>query len=243
ATDSGAVRAVLERLKGCEVLIGEASSCTDTMTAFELAGYRDLSEEFGAKLIDLNKDEIILKRIPRPVCFDRIPIAKSVLDSEFVIDIAKLKTHASATVSLCMKNLFGTVVPRSNRIIMHSMVSQAVCDILQVVKPQLNIIEGIIGNQMDEVHSSPVHSKIMVGGPDLLSVDLVGCRCMGIEPDDVRHLRIARRIFGERDVRTVGERVEDVKKNYKRSRLASTMVRYALESVRGAVYRGMRRLV
>ena len=236
-TDVNVVRAILEKLKDCEVVIGEGSG-VNTFEAFRANGYFELSEEFGAKLVDLNKDQIVIKKIPKPIRFKKLPFAKTVLDCEYIIDVAKLKTHSLAGVTLCLKNLFGTVVPRRNRVIVHPFISKAICDIAQIAKPQLNIVDGIVGNQLDEVRSNPISSEIVVGGYDALSADLVACKCMGIDPEEIEHLSLAQTFFGKREIEVLGEKIEDVKRNYRRGKLITTMLRYAGERVLGLVYKG-----
>lgn len=225
-TDVNVIRAILEKLKNCEVTIGEGSGA-NTFEAFKANGYFELSEEFGAKLVDLNNDEAVVKKIPAPVRFRQLSFAKAVLNSEYVIDVAKLKTHSFATVTLCLKNLFGTITPRKNRVMVHPFINKAICDIAQVVKPQLNIVDGIVGNQLDEVRSNPVNSNIVIGGYDALSVDLVACQCMGIDPGEVGHLNLAQAIFGEREINVLGEKIENVKKQYRRGKFITNIIRYA----------------
>jgi uncharacterized protein (DUF362 family) len=238
-TDVNVVRAILERLKRCEVTIAEGSS-VDTLQAFESNGYVELAEEFDANLVDLNRDEVVIKKVPKPICFRKLPIAKAVLESEFLINVAKLKIHKIAIVTLCLKNLFGCVPGRDNKLVIHPSINKAICDIAQVIRPDFNVVDGIVGNQTDEAISSPVHSGIVVGGYDALSVDLVGSECMGVYPEEVEHLTIAKKLFGERKIKVIGEKIEDVKKIYDRKTLLKTRLRYAEEKILSKVLRGIK---
>lgn len=234
-TDVNVVRAILERLNDCDVTIGECS-CQDTEYSFEVNGYYDL-EDFDVKLKDMNKDIIVWKRIPKPFKYKKLPFAKTALDCEYLINVSKLKVHALTTITLSLKNLFGTVPKRRNRVKIHPFISKAICDIIQVIKSNFNVIDGIVGNQYDEVISNPVNSGIVIGGYDALSVDLVGCECMGISPGEVEHLRLAQQLLGSRDINVIGERIDDVKKVYKRKRLPRTTLRYTKERAMGYLYR------
>lgn len=235
-TDVNVVRAILERLKNCETIIGEGS-VSNTIKAFEVNGYVEVAKEFNAKLVDLNKDEIVRKKVAKPFRFKELPFAKTVFECDYLINVAKLKTHSLSLVTLCLKNLFGTVVPRRNRVIVHPSINKAICDIAQVVYPDFNVIDGIMGNQLDEVISNPVNSGIVIGGYDALAVDLVACLCMDIDPAQVEHLRLAQKLFGKRKIKLIGERIEDVRKEYEVGSLFATKIRYAGERMLSYFYR------
>jgi len=235
-TDVNVVRAILERLKNCKIIIGEGS-VSDTIRAFEVNGYSEVAKEFNARLVDLNKDEIVRKKISKSFRFKELPFAKTVFECDYLINVAKLKTHSLSLVTLCLKNLFGTVVPRRNRVIVHPSINKGICDIAQIVHPDFNFIDGIIGNQLDEVISDPVNSGIIIGGDDALAVDLVASLCMGIDPSQVKHLILAQKLFGKREIEVIGEKIEDVVKQYKVGSLFATKVRYASEKILGYVFR------
>jgi uncharacterized protein (DUF362 family) len=228
SSNTWVLRAILERLDNCEVSIGDAGANTEK--AFELKGYRKLSKEFNVKLVDLNKDTIVYKEVENPYYKKIIPIARSVLDAEYLIDVAKLKTHGLAKVTLCIKNLFGCVPTRKNRVMIHPFINKAIVDIMRIVKPDFNIVEGIIGNECDEVIANPVNSGIIIGGYDTLSVDFIGCKCMGIRPESVEHLRLAQELYGKREIRIIGNAsIDDVMKPYKTEVGLFTKLRYLFE--------------
>lgn len=236
-TDAQIVRAVLERLEDCEITIGEGGSEGNMMDAFEDLGYAELAREFKAKLVDLNKDEAVRVKIPRPVYAAEIPLAKTALEAEYVVNASKLKIHSLATVTLSLKNLFGCVPGRRNKLLFHPFINEAICDFAQVLRSDFNIIDGIVGNEADEVASHPVHSGIVVGGFDALSVDFVGSACMGVNPETVPHLKKASELFGKPSLKIVGERIECVAKAYDTRRRFSTRVRYAGEKMMSIVLR------
>lgn len=225
--DIGIIKAVLESLKDCDITIGDCGGNIEY--AFKNLGYYDLQKDFNFKLLDLNKDEIVYKDIPKPYVFKKIPIAKTVLDSEYIINVSKLKIHSLAKVTLSIKNMFGCVPTRLNRIRIHPHINRALLDIMQVVKSDFNIIDGIYGNQGDEVVSNPVHSSILIGGYDMIGCDTIGSKCMGVNPDDVEYLRLARELFGEREIEVIGKNIEDVKKEYSKDLMWSTRMRYRFE--------------
>ncbi len=230
-TDVQVVRAVMERLEGCEVVIGEGGSSGDMMQTFEDLGYAGLAREFGAKLVDLNNDEVVKVKVPRPVHAAEIPLARTAVEAEYVVNASKLKIHSLATVTLSLKNLFGCVPGRRNKLLFHPFINDAICDFAQVLRSDFNIIDGIVGNEIDEVASNPVHSGIVVGGFDALAVDFVGSTCMGVNPETVPHLKTASSLFGKPSFKIVGSRTEDAAKVYDKRRMLKTRVRYLGEKM------------
>ncbi|MBI3091767.1 MAG: DUF362 domain-containing protein [Candidatus Tectomicrobia bacterium] len=207
-TDLGVCRAIFERLEDCRVTLGDAGG--DTKASLRRNGYTKLCREFGVETVDLNDDEIVWLEVPRPVVYERVPFSRRVLEAEVRIDVAKLKLHSSAQVTLTLKNWFGCVPTYRERSKIHPRISRAIVDLVQVAPPHLCLIDGIIGNNFNEVTPSPIHVGIMIGGRDALAVDIVGTQCMGINPDDIVQLTEARRILGERTIAIDGPAIEEV---------------------------------
>lgn len=239
-TDVKVVRAILEKLKNCDVTIGDGG-VGDTMGALKDNGYFELANEFGTRVVDLNKDAVIYKKIPKPVYAKELPFAKSALECDYLINVAKLKIHSLATVTLCLKNLFGAIPSRRHKLPLHPFINRAICDFVQVLRSDLNIIDGIVGNETDEVASHPVKSGIIIGGYNPIAVDFVGAKCMGVKPEEVEHLRIAQEIFGKPSIKVIGTQIEEVRKEYKKERQLSTSIRYAGERVMGFFLSKMQR--
>lgn len=179
-TDVNVCKAIIERLENCDVTIGEGGINTDE--SFKKFGYNKLAKEFNAKIVNLNNDEIIKAEVKNHLQFKKIPYANSVLESDYVIDVAKLKIHSLAQVTLSMKNMFGCVPGRVNKVMIHPLINKAIVDILQVRYPDFCVIDGIIGNQRDECYSDPVKAGLVIAGKDALAVDSIATRCMGINP-------------------------------------------------------------
>jgi len=75
-------------------------------------------EEYGIKIMNLNNDEIVNEiEIPNPLSLKSVNIAKTALDVSCIISVPSLKTHNMARTTLSMKNMMGTIYPKS---IMHS---------------------------------------------------------------------------------------------------------------------------
>ncbi len=216
-TDPLIVKAVLERLKNCNITIADASY--DTKLSFERFGWRELAKKFNAKLLDLNDDKIVWKDIPKPLHSDKLPFASTVFGQDYLVNVAKLKAHSVATVTLCMKNLFGCVPTSKLRQQYHPFIRKAMLDINQAIHSNFCIIDGIIGNELDECEPHPIKSGIVIAGKNPMAVDMVGCLCMGVNPMEIDTFQLAEQLFGKPKIVVKGAKIEAIAKSYKMPQL------------------------
>jgi len=111
STQAGAVRPVLELLKGAHVdsiVIGEGAAHS-TRTAFKNFGYEELAREFDVKLIDLN--HVSFNRefeiLTQTRGTHKIQYADIAASSDTIISVTVAKTHDCAAVTLSLKNMMG----------------------------------------------------------------------------------------------------------------------------------------
>jgi uncharacterized protein (DUF362 family) len=240
-TDIGSVRAVLERLEDCpRITIGE--SCGDTTEAFENLGYRDLIKEFpNVELEDIRTAPIVWKSIPKPYHTREMPFNATVFEHDCVINIAKMKTHSLAGVTLCMKNIFGFIPTRKQKLMYHPFIKKAILDMNQVVRSDFCIVDGIWGNEFDEVRSTPKYSGVIVAGQNILAVDTVAASIMGIDVNDIVTYRLAFELRGRPDIDIRGTDPESVRSRYRQGCLFTTRLRYLKETTASLAYRAVNR--
>ncbi len=239
--DTGAVRAVLERLHDCpRITIGE--SCSDTTAAFEELGYRDLVRDFPNVLLeDIRHSEQVWKSIPKPFHTKEMPFNASLFDHDFVVNIAKMKTHSLAGVTLCMKNIFGFIPTRKQKLMYHPFIRKAILDMNQIVSSHFCIVDGVWGNEFDEIQSTPKFTGAVVAGDTILAVDLVAAEIMGINLSDIDTYRAAFELWGDPEVNLLGDGLDEVKTRYRQGCLFTTRLRYFKETTASLAYRAVNR--
>ena len=123
-----------------------------------------------------------------------------------LINLPVLKTHVVSGMSVSMKNLMG-LLPREDRRHMHTFgIQQSIVDLNLGLKPDLNIVDGSIGQDGDgPLYGQPANLGVLVAGRDSLAVDLVSCRLAGVDPLGIGHLRLGIEQMGERDPEILGE--------------------------------------
>jgi len=235
--DIGLIRAVLERLYDCpRITIGE--SCSDTKKAFDELGYRQLVEEFpNVQLEDIRYSKVVWKPIPKPYHTREMPFNATVFEHDYIINIAKMKTHSLANVTLCLKNIFGFIPTRKQKLMYHPFIRKAVLDMNQIIPSHFCMVDGVWGNEFDEVQSTPIKTGVVVAGENLLAVDFIAGAVMGIDLHEINSYRMALNLFGRPEIKLLGTPVDNVKVSYRQGCLPSTRLRYFKEAVTSILYR------
>ena len=121
------------------------------------------------------------KKVPGGRIYDSLSVPAILDEMDLLINLPKMKINMMALVSLCIKNLLG-LASFSDRRRFHrgTDISYALIDIAKIVKPSLNIIDGIQALEGISAHSGSVRSVgVLVGSLDMITADIVGSRIMG----------------------------------------------------------------
>ena len=120
-----------------------------------------------------------------------------VLESDFIIDLPKFKTHVMTGMSCAVKNLFGTV-PGLQKAEFHMRFpekepfGEMLVDLCETVRPQLIIADGVLAMEGDgPAGGTPRALGLVLGGEDAYAVDLAVCRLMGMPAVRVPYLAAA----------------------------------------------------
>jgi uncharacterized protein (DUF362 family) len=224
-TDPLVVEALIRRAKefSDQVFVVESdASMTNADKACKATGMLQMCENNDAKFINLRREkERIQLKIPNPEVLQTITVPKIVVDAA-IINAAKLKTHNVTGVTLGMKNMFGLLPEKFKAKYHFRNISKVIVDINSVLKPQLTVIDGFYALEgPGPVSGKPVKLDLIIAGRDVVAVDATACRVMGIDPDEIYHIKRAyEKGFGEmmRDkIELVGNSLEEVSRKFQRS--------------------------
>lgn len=224
-TDPLVVEALIRKAKefSDQVFVVESdASMTNADKACKATGMLQMCENNDVKFINLRREkEKIQLKIPNPEVLQTITVPKIVVDSA-IINAAKLKTHNVTGVTLGMKNMFGLLPEKFKAKYHFRNISKVIVDINSVLKPQLTVIDGFYALEgPGPVSGKPVKLDLIIAGRDVVAVDATACRVMGIDPDEIYHIKRAyEKGFGEmmRDkIELVGNSLEEVSRKFQRS--------------------------
>lgn len=170
-----------------KTVIGETRSMMHSPESqFRRLGIGNLATQFGdhVKAVDLSAEKTAKVRIPKPHALKEIELPRTVLEADFLVNVPKVGTHSTTRITNALKNLFGLLPEKRKYSVYHPLgIDNVIADIAQVVKPDLNVADA--------------GEKVIVG-TDALAVDIVACGFVGLNPLDVKHLRL---ISNDRGVR------------------------------------------
>lgn len=226
-TDPIVVEAIIRKLKDLplEIFVVESdATMTNADKAAEATGMKEMCQQNGIEFLNLRYQKEKVK-IPIPGCetLGSITVPKIITESA-VISAAKLKTHMATKVTLGMKNMFG-LMPDKFKAKFHAKgISSVIIDINTVIKPALTVIDGFVAMEgRGPTDGTPVKMDLIIAGKDVVATDATAARVMGFDPKEISHIRRAgEKGLGNIDnIEIVGSKIEEVTKEFKRSKLTS----------------------
>ena len=138
-----------------------------------------------------------------------------------LINVPKLKTHNLGITTLCLKNLMGLVnvhdrhfcsqswkelpeparsdsrpreewLDRATHLRWQIGLARRLADTAQVIRPALNLVEGVIGREGTGFQRGRSHALgLAVAGVNMVAVDAVASYLMGFDPQQLIYLQVA----------------------------------------------------
>ena len=220
-TQPDTLRAVLRNLRQygpSELIVSGGAGAAETDDVFRLAGLMEVIEQEGATFFDHNRPPFVAVELEYAPHADvegpqkSVMVNPRVLEYDTLVSLAQLKLHATATVTLSLKNIAMSYPaadyyghPRStekheNAFFddMHSFIAAMVkrfpIDLAIIAGHPAMIATGPLGGY-------PVETGLVIASTDAVAADSVGAKLLGFNTQAVRHLWEAGRLgMGETDV-------------------------------------------
>lgn len=141
----------------------------------------DCKEFKGAVKIDVGKP------------FNKIEIARDAMESDFLINLPKLKTHAQMKLTLAVKNLFGCIIGMKKPEwhfragVDREMFADLLVRICKAVKPDITIMDGILAmeGQGPGKGGTPRKLGLVLASNNAAAMDITVCKMLNVEPDSL----------------------------------------------------------
>jgi uncharacterized protein (DUF362 family) len=190
----GAVEAFL-RLGADTIMVAEGPGHRrDTLDVLEESGLAEVLWEDRIKFHDLNYlTGYTVKNAGGMTRLSTLTFPGVFQEVDWIVSMAKMKTHHWAGVTLSMKNLFG-VMPGiyygwPKNVLHHAGIENSILDINATLKPHFAIVDGIVGMEGDgPIMGTPKNVGVLIMGRNLPAVDATAARVMGINPHKIRYL-------------------------------------------------------
>jgi uncharacterized protein (DUF362 family) len=143
-----------------------------------------LLDEWNVNFLNLSKDEGISK----PVAGTEIMIPKTMIEADYVINLAKIKTCSHTLVTLSIKNLYGCF-QETKKSRLHKKLDEVLPFLAKTIRSDMNIMDGNIcmeGN--GPVIGNAKKMGAIIAGDNPVSVDAFCSTLMGYNPREIKHI-------------------------------------------------------
>lgn len=200
-----------------EIIIAESDAThLSADMAFKILGWEEVFKNMErVRLFNLSKDDVV--DVPVNSDYQKsVKMSKKFMEADYLISLAKLKTHIAQKITCIMKNQFGALTEKY-KIIHHPRLAEAICDATAARMPDLCFIDGLIGMEgCGPTDGIPKKLGLLLIGNDAISTDHFCARLMGFRPKSVPHIKLAiKRGLGNINYEIVGETQNIVNYNFK----------------------------
>jgi uncharacterized protein (DUF362 family) len=235
-THPAVIRAAIEafrRLGAREVVVAEGPGHRrDLEFLLTASGLHAILRDTGARFVDLNYDrtrEVGLAS--RFTTLGRLSLPETVLGTDLLVSMPKLKTHHWAGVTLALKNVFG-IVPGSlygwpKNLLHWAGIQECILDInSSLTMPRFAIVDGIVGMEGNgPIQGDAKPCGVLVLGEDSVAVDATAARLMSIDPLKIGYLEQATRFLGNAELERIDQIGEPLERHRKVFRVIANFER------------------
>src|SRR5437016_9784805 len=174
----GAAAEAFLRLDAASVTVGEGPGHhRDTDLLLYETGLGNQLAQRKIGFVDLNRDDLIKTKLQANYSgLGHLWLPRTVLASDFIVSMPKVKTHHWTGVTLSMKNMFG-IVPGCRygwpKNVLHwAGIHESILDICATVHPHFVIADGILGMEGDgPLNGPPKYLKTLLLSDDPVAAD------------------------------------------------------------------------
>jgi len=227
-----AVAKLVLEMNPARVVIGEGSGFgydvthpwegrgLQTMDSFKASGTLEVAERLGVDVVDLNRDAPVEVRVKHPLVADSFKVAKTVLDSDAIINVPVMKTHRRTVISVAYKNLKGVLHLTEKRKTHRLGLDRAIVDLNRTIRSSFVVVDALVGSQGEtRSERDRVEMDMIVAGRDAVSVDAVCARIMGFDPSRVKTITLAAEeglgVGDLKKIRVKGPPIESVMRKFR----------------------------
>jgi len=201
---------------GVSVYYGDASSIGKCEGNMRRAGLKQAADELGIALADFDNGKSVNHE--GALLNKRFTIANGILESDGVVSLPKLKTHALTRFTGAVKNQFGCI-PGLEKIQHHVKMpnpydfATMLVDLNTLIRSRLYIMDGIMSMEGNGPRSgTPRKLGVLLLSSDPVALDSIACRIIALDPECVPTSKPGEKAglgtYHYENIETVGEKVE-----------------------------------
>lgn len=178
---------------GASVTYGDSPGFGRPEMAARRAGLAAVADALGVQLADFSTGKVVSN--PEGKQLKQFTLAAGVMESDAIISLPKLKTHALTRMTGAIKNQFGCI-PGFLKGEFHTRMSEIdhfarmLVDLTAFLRPRLFVMDAIVameGNGPRGGNPRPVHALLFSEDP--VAMDATACRLINLDPALVPPIR------------------------------------------------------
>lgn len=203
--------------KGAIISYGDSPGFGTPHAAAKKCGIADVAEELKIELADFKEGREVFYE--EGIQNKKFFIANGVLDSDGIISLPKLKTHALERFTGSIKNQFGCVVGMRKgefhvKLPDATDFARMLVDLNNCVKPRLYIMDGVVAMEGNGPRSgSPRPLNVLLFSTDPVALDATASRIINLNPLYVPTTLLGAEsgagTFMEKEIEIVGDELND----------------------------------
>ncbi len=205
----GEIARLCREAKAGGVVVTDVST-NDIHRSFTRSGILDAAQNGGAKVVfprESNFWPCDLKGEMLTVW----PVFRQFIETDRLINVPVVKHHSLCKATLAMKNWYGVLGGRRNRL--HQDIHTSIADLASAFRPTLTVMDasrilmrgGPTGGNLDDVKIT----NMIIAGTDEVAIDAFSATLLGYERDEIEYIRMGQnRGLGNHDLSKV--RMEEI---------------------------------
>ncbi len=174
---------------GAKKVVVADGSCNDPNRCFQRSGIWRASYEVGAEVVLPQEHHFRTMRLKGDV-LDEWPVFTTLVDADKVINVPVAKHHNLAKFTAAMKNWYGVLGGRRNRL--HQSIDASIADLATFMRPTLVVMDawrvlmrnGPQGGNIDD--AKDMHT--IIASVDQVAADAYGCTLIGQKRENLPYL-------------------------------------------------------
>lgn len=205
------------RIGAATVSVGEGPGHQrDTELVLFESGMAEVLREQRVRFVDLNRDHLVKRPLLATYTdLKCVWLPRTVLASDFIVSMPKVKAHHWSGVSLSLKNMFG-VVPGAKygwpKNVLHwKGIERSILDVCATVPIHFVIADGIVAMEGNgPLNGNPRRINRIILADDPVAADATCARLMGLHAEWIAHLRVGAEFLGNMSAAQIDQLAEPI---------------------------------
>lgn len=193
-TNPMVVRALVEMCfaaKAKKVVVTD-NTCNDPSRCFTRSGIWKMAEAAGAEIV-LPAEHRFRPFELGGVILGEMPVLSPALSGDKFINVPIAKHHGLSKFTGAMKNLYGVLGGRRNRL--HQKIDDSIADLADFIRPTLTVMDATRvllrnGPQGGNIQDTKAVGEI-IASTDQVAIDTYSCGLIGVSPSELPYLKLA----------------------------------------------------